>query len=504
MNQIGFHNFRKFQSFPNLDLSPITIFVGENNAGKSTVVKAILSVLDFLGTEIGGGDDLLGLRFFFNKSFFTHVGTFQRALNNSAKEGVITFTASNGLYRIQIEMEGDKDDEQSISAQISEIVLTILPFNIDLDYKFKSGQDRLIATFHSTPSEYYKDLSAPYDTPAMRENYHKARVKYFKDMTKDIEVEMPISNGSLSQGRIIEVLLDHFYSKVEATVKSLNNKAIDLFSNVLIINGLSKDAEDFLRSKRTLLLQKPFVELAKNDVARRASFGGFEYIYAHAVTQTVIYSAKDINDYFVRTIHDFANQRIEKETEVYKFIVRWMKIFRIGIDYEVSSFGGEAHIVKIKNSDDCIVNLADKGMGSIQLMILLFRLASMMANAGIQSPGQRRGDYTIIVEEPEQNLHPKLQSKLADLFLEMYELYGFKFIIESHSEYLIRRTQILIAEKGFKSDEELKDFAPFKVIYFPGDDKEHYDMLYRTDGKFSNEFGPGFFDEAANLAFKIF
>ena len=55
MNQIGFHNFRKFQSFPNLDLSPITIFVGENNAGKSTVVKAILSVLDFLGTDIGVG-----------------------------------------------------------------------------------------------------------------------------------------------------------------------------------------------------------------------------------------------------------------------------------------------------------------------------------------------------------------------------------------------------------------------------------------------------------------
>ena len=51
MKQIGFNNFRKFQSFPPIDLSPITIFVGENNAGKSTVVKAILALLDFLNSR---------------------------------------------------------------------------------------------------------------------------------------------------------------------------------------------------------------------------------------------------------------------------------------------------------------------------------------------------------------------------------------------------------------------------------------------------------------------
>jgi len=28
-------------------------------------------------------------------------------------------------------------------------------------------------------------------------------------------------------------------------------------------------------------------------------------------------------------------------------------------------------------------------------------------------------------------------------------------------------------------------------------------MKYRIDGKFSNEFGPGFFDEANNLLFDI-
>lgn len=34
MEKIGFKNFRKFADFPSMDLAPITIFVGENNAGK--------------------------------------------------------------------------------------------------------------------------------------------------------------------------------------------------------------------------------------------------------------------------------------------------------------------------------------------------------------------------------------------------------------------------------------------------------------------------------------
>lgn len=46
MKQIGFKNFRKFGYFPPMDLAPITIFVGENNAGKSTVVKGILALSD--------------------------------------------------------------------------------------------------------------------------------------------------------------------------------------------------------------------------------------------------------------------------------------------------------------------------------------------------------------------------------------------------------------------------------------------------------------------------
>jgi hypothetical protein len=64
----------------------------------------------------------------------------------------------------------------------------------------------------------------------------------------------------------------------------------------------------------------------------------------------------------------------------------------------------------------------------------------------------------------------------------------------------------MVANKNYKDEEELKKESPFMVYYVDGQNKElpAYAMEYRTDGKFANEFGSGFFDESSNLAFELF
>lgn len=74
--------------------------------------------------------------------------------------------------------------------------------------------------------------------------------------------------------------------------------------------------------------------------------------------------------------------------------------------------------------------------------------------------------------------------------------YGFKFIIETHSEYLIRKTQVIVGD-NFKTEEDLKK-NPFKVYYFPADGIP-YDMGYTTSGLFKEKFGDGFINEAGRL-----
>ena len=82
MKAIGFKNFRKFEDFPIREMGDITMFVGGNNSGKSTTVKAIISVLTFLRNSrfnvSGNSKQVLENNFYFNENPYIHIGTFKR------------------------------------------------------------------------------------------------------------------------------------------------------------------------------------------------------------------------------------------------------------------------------------------------------------------------------------------------------------------------------------------------------------------------------------------
>jgi len=51
----------------------------------------------------------------------------------------------------------------------------------------------------------------------------------------------------------------------------------------------------------------------------------------------------------------------------------------------------------------------------------------------------------ILCEDPEAHLHPMAQSGLADLFVEVAKKRKLQVLIETHSEHLFRRLQVLMA-----------------------------------------------------------
>jgi len=86
---------------------------------------------------------------------------------------------------------------------------------------------------------------------------------------------------------------------------------------------------------------------------------------------------------------------------------------------------------------------------------------------------------------------------LAAMFFDAYTNYNIHFLIETHSEYLVRRTQVLVAEAQYKDEQELTEKCPFKVYYLPRiEDGEPYELGYQTNGEFKNKFGKGFLDVA--------
>ena len=59
----------------------------------------------------------------------------------------------------------------------------------------------------------------------------------------------------------------------------------------------------------------------------------------------------------------------------------------------------------------------------------------------------------LILEQPEAHLHPKVQSELADLLIEVVKNRGLQIILESHSEHLLIRLMRRIAEEQISAND---------------------------------------------------
>lgn len=113
-------------------------------------------------------------------------------------------------------------------------------------------------------------------------------------------------------------------------------------------------------------------------------------------------------------------------------------------DYEVK--------VKIKGSSE-YVSLPDVGFGVSQVLPVIVQL--------FYAP---RGSI-IFIEQPEIHLHPKAQTLLADVIIDAIHMREnaserkIQVIIETHSEYLLRRLQMRISDETVKSEDVRAYFA---------------------------------------------
>jgi predicted ATPase len=217
----------------------------------------------------------------------------------------------------------------------------------------------------------------------------------------------------------------------------------------------------------------------------------YSFIGATSMKQNALLSINDTNNPLAMAVHDYYQNNLHREIKYRMFARRWFKKFEIGNDFYIKMIENEGYTVKVRH-DNYYVPIADKGMGAIQAFTIILKVA-FLASQNEDKP------TVVLLEEPELNLHPALQSLVADMLYDAYEKFKLEFIVETHSEYLIRSTQLLVKNNDleYKLNEN-----PFGVIYFDKDQKQ-WKMNYREDGKFIEDFGEGFYNESARLTIDL-
>jgi predicted ATPase len=309
----------------------------------------------------------------------------------------------------------------------NEAILIVKSFSLLFDADNNSKKEKInFITFVTSTDKEYKSYVISSDLPKYNffNHYEYTRNKLFSPLA-------PIFNNFSSGDRIQWTLGNPIFSKTLLyDVEGSGLKLYDDRSNYPEIQLTAKLVsrwleliEEFLRSayrRRPITAVKPL----------RAS--PRRYYDAHG---------SDSRDDGSDMLNLFRGEDYDKN-----FINKWFSRFNVGIDAETfEGYLGKIITRKKLLDTDVDIDLIDSGFGYSQVIPILYK--------GVTA----HKDSLFIVEQPEIHLHPKMQAELADFFIDLYNLKReeqrgrFTMIIETHSEYLIKRFSRRLGEKEYQS-----------------------------------------------------
>ncbi len=183
---------------------------------------------------------------------------------------------------------------------------------------------------------------------------------------------------------------------------------------------------------------------------------------------------------------DSAHASVDRSLAV--AVADWLQYLGVAEGVESRDKGKFGHELTVNVRFERVPHdLTHVGVGVSQVLPIL--VSSLLAEP----------DTTLIFEQPELHLHPRVQTLLADFFLSLTQL-GKQCVIETHSEYLINRLRLRVA-----ASVDTDPWVKATKIYFVERDQEGSSFREVK----VNEYGAivdwpeGFFDQSQREAESI-
>ena len=544
MNPIfSLKNFRSFgEDGADFELAPITILTGCNSAGKSSLVKAILLLSkETRNTTYGEIGRLTPSNTLPVSAQDLALGRFDKVLNSSAKNDTIELSYCIWSTYLQEPVKvtrmykaHDNDvlnNGKLISYTINRLDGTIIykcPKYNNLDISdelyfdviqsnydvFQSALEYLIK-FQIFESETRRETidvdNKSTELKKLREKIDELKNQMQRHSLEDFGNSLHHWYEVIGKRKIDNNALLYELQRFEEEAKNIGRKDIakDMACRIEKKEMEIENEKDKENEKNKELYGTLFC----NEVIQPSFLQNLVYADSSSASVKRLYSIED-NNKLCNALRKYYNRKLSDHDVLYtnypgSFLNKWLKEFDLGekIEIEGTDQGlGMQVFLKQKNGNRRL--LADEGYGITQLVSLFLYIDNIIPPdpeyPEYKGYGEWEAEYKpryIFVEEPEIHLHPQYQSLLADMFVEAYQKYNIHFIVETHSEYLIRKLQVMVADK-----ENALSPNDVSLNYVEKDENgasHNRQIKIQEDGRLNEPFGPGFFDESKSLVMQM-
>jgi len=466
IESISLQNYKAFSKVT-IPLRPLTILLGANSVGKSSILQMLMLLHQTV--EERGYKYLSPLKIYGN---YVNIGAFENL-----------YKGKNTKVPLCIEMDLESD---SLLRNIREMKTNYI-YNFKTlcryfplknlwelsDIEIKTKKD--FVTF-------VKDVYALINKKGAQ-NYKTSLFYLFRRDTGFTFEQMNISKNKLSELydllSFLEKDLNENTLRINYEISVKDNKliisrlaisntkekiiiSIDIDSNSFVSVDseiINIDEADQLIISKKFMQDNPIFDCVKTagSIDDNTECSPISFIFLRLLTDTIKALGKEFSEYKVNyvsplrahpkryymldkakmtisldTLDGDAMAEVLKENEdVKKNVNTWFSKFGLKID--VKGFKEVIHHVNV-TQNNLSLDITDVGFGISQVLPII-----------IQGFLSIKESITI-VEQPEIHLHPMMQADLGDLFIDIIKETEKKIVIETHSEYLLKRIRRRIAE----------------------------------------------------------